>query len=205
MANQFPQALLTQLALSRLRLCPAFPGTGAVGTNVKTFADGSQEVTEGDMVDRSRLMVDTSKWFVRSFATNTRERERQADFLAAQVVEIADTVREGKKVRVSAKGGITEEHGDHVDRSRLMVDARKWLASKLAPRKYGEKIDATVSGPDGGPVQQHPTVEFINVLVLWTATNDLALNVSNVVPEVYGNMVAMARPRTPRWKQVRDV
>jgi len=44
------------------------------------------------------------------------------------VVEIADTVREGKKVRVSAKGGVTEEHGDMVDR-RLMVDAREWLGA----------------------------------------------------------------------------
>jgi hypothetical protein len=51
---------------------------------------------------------------------------------AARVVEIADIVREGKKTRVSAKGG-TAEHGDMVDRSRLMVDARKWLASKPAP------------------------------------------------------------------------
>lgn len=57
-----------------------------------------------------------------------RERETQANFLAAQVVEIADTVREGKKVRVSAKGGVTEEHGDMVDR-RLMVDAREWLGA----------------------------------------------------------------------------
>ena len=45
-----------------------------------------------------------------------RARERQADFLAAQVVEIADTVREGKKVKVSQKDGTTEEHGDQVDR-----------------------------------------------------------------------------------------
>jgi len=44
------------------------------------------------------------------------------------VVEIADTVREGKKVRVSEKGGVTEEHGDIVDR-RLMVDAQKWLGA----------------------------------------------------------------------------
>ena len=44
------------------------------------------------------------------------------------MVEIADTVREGKKVRVSAKGGVTEEHGDMVDR-RLMVDAREWLGA----------------------------------------------------------------------------
>jgi hypothetical protein len=31
--------------------------------------------------------------------------------MAAQVVEIADTVREGKKVRISQKDGTTEEHG----------------------------------------------------------------------------------------------
>ena len=49
------------------------------------------------------------------FREHMRERERQADFLAAQVVEIADTVHKGKKVRVSAKGGVTEEHGDMVD------------------------------------------------------------------------------------------
>ena len=45
------------------------------------------------------------------------ERKSHADFLAAQVVEIADTVREGEKVWVSAKDGITEEQGDMVDRS----------------------------------------------------------------------------------------
>jgi hypothetical protein len=68
-----------------------------------------------------------------------RERERQADFLAAKVVEIADTVPEGKKVKISQKDGTTEEHGDQGDRSRLMVDARKWLASKPAPKKYGQR------------------------------------------------------------------
>ena len=49
----------------------------------------------------------------------------------------------------------------YVDRSRLMMDARKWLASKLTPKKCGDKIDATVSGPDGGPIQEHLTVEYI--------------------------------------------
>lgn len=74
-----------------------------------------------------------------TFAGDTRARERQADFLAAKVVEIADTVPEGKKVKISQKDGTTEEHGDQVDRSRLMVDARKWLASKPAPKKYGQR------------------------------------------------------------------
>ena len=48
-----------------------------------------------------------------------RERETQANFLAAQVVEIADTVREGKKVRVR-RGWVITEHGDMVDRSRRL-------------------------------------------------------------------------------------
>jgi hypothetical protein len=37
--------------------------------------------------------------------------------------------------------------GDTVDRSRLQVDARKWAASKLAPKKYGDalKLDGSLS------------------------------------------------------------
>jgi hypothetical protein len=38
--------------------------------------------------------------------------------MAAQVVEIADTVREGKKVKVSQKDGTTEERGDQVESPR---------------------------------------------------------------------------------------
>jgi hypothetical protein len=36
---------------------------------------------------------------------------------------------------------------------RLKSDNRKWLLSKLAPKKYGEKLQTEHSGPDGGPVQ----------------------------------------------------
>jgi hypothetical protein len=42
------------------------------------------------------------------------------------VVQIADTVRKGKNVRVNQKDGIIAEHGDMVKRSRLMIEARKW-------------------------------------------------------------------------------
>jgi hypothetical protein len=37
-----------------------------------------------------------------------------------------------------------------MDRSRLMVDARKWLASKLAPKKYGLLRVATDCQTAGG-------------------------------------------------------
>jgi lysophospholipase L1-like esterase len=42
-----------------------------------------------------------------------------------------------------------------------------------------------------------------NVLVLWTGTNDLALNTTNVVPQVYANIVAMAQAaHSAGWKVV---
>ena len=45
--------------------------------------------------------------------------------------------------------------------ARLQVDSRKWLLSKLVPKKYGEKVEQYISGPDGGPIQAAVTVEFV--------------------------------------------
>lgn len=39
------------------------------------------------------------------------------------------------------------EYGD-TQRDRLRIDARKWCASKLVPKKYGEKLDLTPTGGD---------------------------------------------------------
>jgi hypothetical protein len=60
-----------------------------------------------------------------------RAREAQADYFADEIVEIADAA-----MRKDARG---------VQAARLAVDARKWAASKLLPKKYGDRIDAHVS------------------------------------------------------------
>jgi hypothetical protein len=36
---------------------------------------------------------------------------------------------------------------------RVKIDAYKWRAAKLAPKVYGDKIETTVQGPNGGPVE----------------------------------------------------
>lgn len=68
-----------------------------------------------------------------------RAREQQADHYAAEIIDLADTCREGKKYK-ETKDGTFVETGDMVERSRLQIDARKWYASKLAPKKYGDKM-----------------------------------------------------------------
>jgi hypothetical protein len=49
-----------------------------------------------------------------------------------------------------------------VDRSRLTVDSLKWYLCKLAPKKYGDKVAAEVSGPDGGPIQNNVNFRFFD-------------------------------------------
>lgn len=56
-------------------------------------------------------------------------------------------------MRQTANGAIAMVDGDHIQRSRLRVDTRKWLLSKVLPKVYGDKSTTTHTGPDGGPVQ----------------------------------------------------
>lgn len=58
-------------------------------------------------------------------------------------------------------------NGEAVARSRLRVDARKWVLSKMLPRFFGEKLDLQHAGPDGGPIE----IETVSKLDLarWVA------------------------------------
>jgi len=62
------------------------------------------------------------EWFRGKYA---RAREQQADFYADQIIEIADTETDPQK-------------------ARNRIDARKWTASKLAPKVYGDKVENTI-------------------------------------------------------------
>lgn len=57
---------------------------------------------------------------------------------------------------------IADQEGTDVQRDKLRVDTRKWLLAKLQPKKYGDKTQTEISGPDGGPVKvQDVTIQFV--------------------------------------------
>ena len=86
-----------------------------------------------------------------SFRTKyARARDAQADLLAAQIVDIADTPLMGVKTKTNDRGEVETTEGDMIEHRRLQVDARKWYASKLAPKKYGDRQEIT--GKDGAPL-----------------------------------------------------
>lgn len=84
-------------------------------------------------------------------------REDLLEHWAEEIQTISDDGSNDWMERETERGRIvrTVDH-EHVNRSRLRVDTRKWLLSKLAPRKYGDKLE--LSGPGGGPLQQVSTV-----------------------------------------------
>jgi hypothetical protein len=43
--------------------------------------------------------------------------------------------------------------------SRAVLASKQWRASKLSPKKYGDKVEH--AGPDGGPIQHSMVVEFV--------------------------------------------
>jgi hypothetical protein len=77
-------------------------------------------------------------------------RDAQADYWADEMVEIADSPTRDSYIATDAKGKpYIVSNGEYVQRSRLRVDTRKWIASKLKPKKYGDKLEASLSDPDG--------------------------------------------------------
>lgn len=75
-------------------------------------------------------------------------REAQADALFDDILTIAD---DGQNDWMERKNGDGEnirwmENGEALRRSQLRIDARKWMAGKLRPKRYGEKIDVEHSG-----------------------------------------------------------
>lgn len=87
----------------------------------------------------------------KSFAEQyARAREAQADALFDEILDIADE---------SSRDTYTDENGNErtdqevVARSRIRIDARKWMAGKLRPKVYGDKVSTELTGPNGGPLE----------------------------------------------------
>lgn len=81
-----------------------------------------------------------------------RACEARADKIFDDMLSIAD---ENSRDTFIDDNGVERTNQDVIQRSRLMVDTRKWVLSKLAPKKYGDKLDVTT---DGEKIQSQVTI-----------------------------------------------
>lgn len=107
----------------------------ALGESVRTVcaADGMPSMTT------------VFKWlrekeeFAKQYA---RAKEESADAMAEDILDIADDGTNDWMERTDSEGNNTgwQINGEHIQRSRLRVESRKWLMSKMKPKKYGDKV-----------------------------------------------------------------
>lgn len=73
----------------------------------------------------------------------THARDAQADTLADELLEIADDATNDWMEKFGKDGTAIGYQVDQeaINRSRLRVDTRKWIASKLKPKKYGDRLE----------------------------------------------------------------
>ena len=72
-----------------------------------------------------------------------RAREIGYERMAEEILSISD---EGINDTYLDDDGVERTNHDVIARSKLRVDSRKWLLSKMLPKKYGDKLQTEVSG-----------------------------------------------------------
>ena len=111
--------------------------------------------------DNMPAMATVFKWlaahkgFVEQYAI---ARNSQADALFEEVLDIADETVYTTKMNGEDMQVVFDSVA--VARNRLRVDARKWMAGKLRPKKYGEKLE--LSGDSENPL----TIQTIQRVII---------------------------------------
>ena len=76
-----------------------------------------------------------------------RAREALFEHWAEEILTISDDGSTDYVTKVGRNGAEYEAvDQEHIQRSRLRVDSRRWLLSKLKPGTYGDRIESVISG-----------------------------------------------------------
>lgn len=97
--------------------------------------------------------------FKRAYDEALRAR---GDLLFEEALEIADDARNDWMARNDPNNPGWIANGEHIQRSKLRVETRKWMASKLRPERYGDKM--LVEGNPDKPVVariEHTIVDVV--------------------------------------------
>jgi hypothetical protein len=79
-------------------------------------------------------------------ANYDKAKQDCADLYAEEIIEIADNVTNDVALDVDGKPYID---GFAAQRAKIMIDSRKWVASKLKPKSWGDKQEIDHTSSDG--------------------------------------------------------
>ena len=78
-------------------------------------------------------------------------REVRNDRMADELLDIAEDGTNDYVEKQGRNGTFVALNEEHVRRSQLRIDTRKWLLAKLLPARFGERVEHTGAG--GGAIQ----------------------------------------------------
>jgi hypothetical protein len=81
------------------------------------------------------MWMRTKPEFLNQYA---RAKEESSDALVEDMLDISDN--SDGDIEIDEDGAPRVNH-ENIQRAKLRVDTRKWIASKLKPKKYGEKLE----------------------------------------------------------------
>jgi len=81
-------------------------------------------------------------------ARYTRAREKRADHIFEEMLDIANTPQIGT-IETAKEWGTEIKTADMIEHRRLQIETRKWMLGKMAPKRFGDKLDLTHANPDG--------------------------------------------------------
>lgn len=123
---------------------PPMPYTSEVGDEICSLISTTVKSTGKILKENEHLpsMVTVFRWLRENEdfrVMYTRAKEEQADLMVDQTLDIADTQQLGVKIEESALGTKIMT-ADMIEHRKLRIDTRKWVAAKLRPKKYGDKL-----------------------------------------------------------------
>lgn len=70
----------------------------------------------------------------------TRAKEAGIEVLAEDILDIADNASNDWMDRNDSDNPGFTVNMEHIQRSKLRIESRKWLLSKMVPKKYGDRM-----------------------------------------------------------------
>jgi hypothetical protein len=127
------------------------------GLSICELLTDNLTVNEITKMDGMPCMATIFKWIkdIPEFAElYAQAREMQAHRLFNELLEIADDAKNDWMERNCKEGEAPGyvANAEHIARSRLRVDTRKFMLAKVLPKIYGEKLDLNVGGQQENPV-----------------------------------------------------
>ena len=198
--SAFPQALATTQAPSPAWSLLPLPAERFKGwiASLPSEDDALNELCDHIVEGKSLLAFCRERGFTYSYvrawiederaphrsANYARAREDRADVFADEQLEIVDSIPRSRSIDPET-GVVTETlEASAVQEAKLRAESRRWVAARMKPRVYGEKL--ALGGADGlDPIKQE-VVQHTVTFVAPAVVAPLVEEVSPAFPAIEG-------------------